>query len=478
MPDIVYSYKTVPTIKRFSESNLPIRGLMGPFGSGKSSGCVIELVKRAAAQPPNALGIRRSRWAVVRNTYRQLQDTTIKTFHQWLPPVHFGEWKSSTHDYLVTGLAKDIHMEVMFRALDRPEHVANLLSLELTGAWANEAREIPWTIIKALLGRTGRFPPASEEGCAWWGVILDTNPPDDESWFYQLFEEKLKPGTQEPLELDVAVFKQPSGTSDVAENLNNLRKGYYLDLAKTMDQQTAKVYVHGDYGYVQDGKPVYPEYKDALHCSDVATVKPGLAIYRGWDFGLTPACVFSQLHPSGRWVTFDELTADSLGIDRFSDQVLAHCSINYPGHRFEDIADPSGDARKDTDERTCFAIMRGKGIEVTGGEQTLAIRTESVKWALRQLVDGQPMVQIHPRCKKLRKGYQGRYKYRRVQVSVERYVDEPEKDEYSHPHDANQYVATRLFAGRVRAAGVDLARPEPVDRYSRRRRSQGTAWAA
>ena len=42
-----YSYASVPTIKRFSQSRAFIRGLMGPFGSGKSSGCVIELVKLA-----------------------------------------------------------------------------------------------------------------------------------------------------------------------------------------------------------------------------------------------------------------------------------------------------------------------------------------------------------------------------------------------------------------------------------------------
>ena len=46
-----YSYASVPTIKRFSDSRSFIRGLMGPFGSGKSSGCVIELVKWAKRQP-------------------------------------------------------------------------------------------------------------------------------------------------------------------------------------------------------------------------------------------------------------------------------------------------------------------------------------------------------------------------------------------------------------------------------------------
>lgn len=472
MTAITFHRSHVPTVGQFLQCEKFLQGLMGPFGSGKSSGCVIKLVQLAAKQNPGPDGIRRSRWCVVRNTYRQLQDTTIKTVHQWLPYPHFGEWKSTDHTYIIDKLAPDIHMEIMFRALDRPEHVSNLLSLELTGAWVNEAREIPWTIIQALQGRVGRFPKQTDGGATWFGLLLDTNPPDDDSWWYALFEEKRPDNAQ--------LFRQPSGVSEKAENKPNLPKRYYENLLETMDETSAKVYVHGEYGYVQDGKPVYPEYSDATHCSDKAVVLPGRKIYRGWDFGLTPACAFSQLHPSGKWVTFDELTADSLGADRFSDQVLSHCSSDYSGYEFEDYGDPAGNARSQTDERACFEILRGKGIAISDGEQAIAIRLESVKWALRQLVDGKPMLQIHPRCRMLRKGYQGRYRYRRMQVSAERYADEPEKNEYSHIHDGNQYVASRLFAARVRAAGIDPEAPEKVDRYSRRSRRRGNVspWAA
>lgn len=478
MVDIVYEYKHAPTIKRFSQCDKFIRALMGPFGSGKSSGCVIEIIKRAAVQLPGPDGKRRSRWAVIRNTYPQLRDTTIKTFHAWVPPVWFGDWKAADHDYLINKLAPDLEIEILFRALDRPEHVANLLSLDLTGAWVNEAREIPWTIIQALQGRVGRYPAMKDGGPTWWGLIMDTNPPDDDSWWYRMFEER-RPENAE-------LFRQPGGyvkdaegikPNPLAENLPNLPKGYYDNLVANNDENTIKVYVLGDYGYVQDGKPVYPEYDDATHCKEIEPQK-GIVIQRGWDFGLTPACEFSQLLPSGRWNTFDELTADSLGIDRFSDQVLAHCSSQYSGFKFDDVGDPAGGAKAQTDERTCFDILRGKGIAIESGEQTIAMRLESVKWALRQLVDGKPMLAVHPRCHKLRKGYQGRYRYKRVQSREERYVDVPDKNEYSHPHDANQYVAAKLFGGRVKAAGVAQDEtPEPRERY-KRKRSSGSSWAA
>jgi len=154
---IIYDYEDVPTIRRFALCDKRVRCLLGPFGSGKSSGCVIEILKRACEQKPSPDGIRRSRWAIIRNSYGQLKDTTIKTFHDWFPPKLFGEWRVTDHSYLITEIP-GVHLEVLFRALDRPDQVSNLLSLEVTGAWFNEVREIPRTIIDAMDSRIGRYP--------------------------------------------------------------------------------------------------------------------------------------------------------------------------------------------------------------------------------------------------------------------------------------------------------------------------------
>ena len=435
--EIRYSYRHAPTIKQFTESDAFMRGLMGPFGSGKSSGCVVEIVKRALSQAPGQDGIRRSRWAVIRNTYGQLRDTTIKTFHEWLPPEHFGDWRATDKDYIVTGL-EGCHLEVMFRALDRPDHIRNLLSLELTGAWVNEAREVPWSIIDALQGRVGRYPKMSDGGATWYGLIMDTNPPDDMSGWYRYFEESRP---------DNAVcFRQPSGRSDLAENIANLPPGYYDNLAAGKDPEFVKVYIDGEYGFIIEGKPVYPEYSDPVHCKPCGPIK-GKAIRRGWDFGLTPACTFSQILPSGQWIVFDEMTSDSMGVDRFSDDVLRHCSQEYPEWDFEDYGDPAGAQRAQTDEKTCFQILRAKGIEIAPGEQTEAIRIESVKKPLNTMIDGKPGFQLDPRCKYLRRGFMGGYRFARMQTSSEKYHEKPEKNVYSHPHDALQYDATRLFSG-------------------------------
>lgn len=436
--DIRYSYKDVPTIRGFSNCESFIRGLMGPFGSGKSSACVIEIIQKAQEQHPGPDGIRRSRWAVIRNSYPQLNDTTVRTVHQWLPPGLCGTYTQHNHIYKVTNFP-GVEIELLFRALDRPDHVKNLLSLELTGAWVNEAREVPWTIIEALQGRVGRYPAVREGGCKWAGIIMDTNPPDVDSRWFKFFEEQGHP------EHFAKIFKQPSGLSPDAENLKNLPEDYYERLAMGKEDEWVKVYVKGEYGFVIDGKPVYGDYSDSVHCTINMKLNPKLPIYRGWDFGLTPACIFSQLLPSGQWIIFDELVSENMGIDRFSDEVIPHCAQEYEDFDFIDYGDPAGNDRGQTDERTCFEILQAKGIDIEPGLQTLAIRLESVRKPLRTLVGGRPMFQLHPNCKMLRKGFQGGYQYRRMQTSAERYTNAPDKNAYSHPHDGLQYVATRLF---------------------------------
>lgn len=443
---IKYSYGDVPTIKDFAKSNAALRGLMGPFASGKSSGCVIELVKRGLAQVPGPDGIRRTRWAVVRNTYRQLQDTTIKTFHQWFPPAAFGEWRVSDQRFIITAF-ENAEIEILFRALDRPDQIGNLLSLELTGAWVNEAREVPWAIIEALQARTGRFPAKRDGSPTWSGVFMDTNPPDVDSRWFKFFEEPHDPPLPENFS---ALFRQPSGLAENAENLTNIPMGraYYERLAAGKDAEWVKVYVHGEYGFVIDGKPVFPEYNDQTHCTKGLTPVEGHSIYRGWDWGLTPACVFVQITPKGQVVVLDELCADDMGVDQFSERVIAHSIEHYYGFNFRDIGDPAGGQRSQVNEQTVFQMLHAKGIEVQPGPQAPSIRIESVKKLLRSTAEkGAPKFLIDARAKTLRKALQGGYQYRRLQVSEERYTNEPNKNVYSHPADALQYVAGHLFGG-------------------------------
>src|SRR5262249_18748953 len=132
-------------------------------------------------------GKRRTRFAVVRNTYRELADTTLKTWLDWFPESAVGNFDYQDMTHCID--LDDVSTEVVFRALDRPDDVKKVLSLDLTGVWVNEAREVPKSIIDALTDRVGRYPSIRDGGATWSGVILDTNSPDTDHWWYRLAEE-------------------------------------------------------------------------------------------------------------------------------------------------------------------------------------------------------------------------------------------------------------------------------------------------
>jgi hypothetical protein len=492
-----YDARSVPTIEAFFDCDAFIRGLMGPFGSGKSSGAIMEIANRGIRQAVGPDGVRRTRWAAIRNTTKQLEDTTEKTFFEWFPPYQYGEWKASKHSYTIKGLRApgdrpDVRteIEVVFRALDRPEQASDLLSLDLTGGWVNEAREVEWSIIEALTGRLGRYPAMRSGGPTWRGLIMDTNPPDTESDWFKFFEEmdhseavaelaKIIPGLT--VENFCRLFKQPSGRGPHAENLPNLERGYYQRLAIGKSPEWIKVYIDGQYGFLMEGKPVWGDYNDAVHCpTDPKAVPKPIAsrpILRSWDFGLTPAIVFSQLTPRGQWIVFDEITCENMGAERAAELVLDHSAARYPGFEFEDVGDPAGAQRSQSDEKTCFQILHAMDILIEPAIQSMTVRLGSVERALTRMIDGKPRFQIHPRCTKLRRALMGGYHWRRLRVSGERYAEKPEKNGYSHVADALGYGGTKIFGAALFEQKVERPRSISVGhRIDDRTRSKVTGY--
>lgn len=439
---VLYDYSDAPTIRRFALCDDRIRLLMGPFGSGKSSGCVQEIIRRAHEQEPGPDGIRRTRWAVVRNSYRQLKDTTIKTFMDWYPEKYFGEYKVTDHDYYITEFP-GVHCEVMFRALDRPDQISNLLSLEVTGCWFNEAREIPREIIEAMDSRIGRYPSGRDGGASWSGMFMDTNPPDEDSYLYKMFEQVKPDGW--------SVFKQPSGLSSKAENLSHLPKHYYINLAKGKDQRYIRVYIHGQYGYILSGQPVFGSFEDSYHvATKVLEPDPRLPIHIGMDFSIV-GCVIGQVNALGQLRILDELTSEGLmGIRQFCvNRLLPLLRTKYFGMQVSGFGDPAGNSRTPTDESTCFEILHGADVGLNGivgaPSNNLSARIDPVEHFLTGNWKGEPNFLLSPNCKLLRKALNGAYYYEKEKAaSGETYKTVPVKNYASHVADALEYLCMFL----------------------------------
>ena len=445
-------YTPSKVCKNFMMSDSKMRVLMGPVGSGKSVASTFEVIRRASMQEPNKQGIRKSRVAIVRETARQLQDTTIKTFHDWFPPGVCGNYMRTTKTYFFQ--VGDVECEIMFRALDDSDDVANLNSLELTFAWFNECRDINPDIVDAMSKRIGRFPSAKDGGPTWFGMWGDTNPPTMDTWWYYQMEQ-LDPSDGVSFnDNGWDVFKQPSGRSSLAENIENLPEGYYDTQGRS--EEYVRVYIDGEYGLSSAGQPVYKYFRPDYHMGEqslrpiINGVRP---IVIGMDLGLTPAAVIGQQDPRGRVLILNEAVSSDMGVQRFVRTILKPMIYEYyTGAPVLVVTDPAGVQRAQTDERSAVDIIKAEGLKVMPAKtNNVSARLSAVDDYLMRQVDGDSAFLLDPRCSKLKAAMMGGYRFHKKNGNIE-------KNKHSHVAEALQYLMLHINA--IGEAGYALQKRE------------------
>lgn len=474
-----------PVAKGFMKDESFVRGIRGPVGSGKSVTCCMEIMRKSVQQSPNDQGIRRSRWAVIRNTNPQLKTTTIKTWRDWFSD-EIGKfvWSPPYTHNVRFALADNtiVELEVIFLALDKQEDVKKLLSLELTGVWVNEAREIPKSIVDACTMRVGRFPSMRDGGPSWYGVIMDTNSPDETHWWAIMSGEAPAPeymSQEEKMLLvkpdDWTFFSQAGAMKEIrdshgnitgyeknpkAENQGNIQENYYEKIILGKSPSWVKVYVLNEYQALLDGKPVYPSFRKESHVAK-SPIEPkvGTEVIVGIDFGRTPSAIFTQQLHSGKWTIFHEVIGQDMGAGRFADVLKREITKNnWDGFDFKFVGDPAGNQMAQTSEQTPFMILRAAGINAhPAPSNDRIVRVEAVESVINRMVDGYPSLTVSPTCTVLINGFEGGYQYKRqYYMGTEKYEEAPSKNRFSHPHDALQYAFLGGGEGRKVISGANL----------------------
>ncbi len=478
-------YIPTATGKLFHASDSFVNLIIGPYGSGKSTTCIQHIVQSACRMPKWFNGRRRSRWAVVRNTSGELVSTTLQTWLTWFGDL--GDIKKRqkpllTYEHMFNDGNGIVELDLIFIALDRPDDVRKIKSLELTGVYLNELSELPQNVLSHFKGRVnGRYP--SRSFCPepyWSGIIADTNPPDEDHWIFGDFERDITPSYR--------IFHQPSGLLEDglggflkdregnylqnpdADNVKHLSNDYYPKLAEKQSQGFIKVYCGGKYGLVESGKRVYPEFNYDIHSVPHIEAIQGEPLYLGWDFGFTPACVVVQVSARGQVRILKEYVADQMGIKTFAKNVvIPRLFIDFPYCKPSESGegDPSGAAGDNIlEELSCIGELNALGL-VTNAATTNdpTVRINAVKYFLNTMIDGQPALLIsRDDCPILVKGFMSGYHYKRMMISGdERYQDKPNKNKYSHPHDALQYrlmpFAGERFIEKIDKPKVDMWNP-------------------
>lgn len=437
-----------------------VKCIMGPYGSGKTVTACNDLAMKAMQMPKCHDGVRKSRFAVIRNTYAELETTTIKSWMEWMSELGVSHlYAKSPFRFNATFYDADgeIQLEVIFLALDKPKDIKKLKSLELTGALIEEACEVPESIMRHLLGRINRYPRRMDVVADYYSFVeLVTNPPSEDHWIYGVFEVQKPDG--------FTIYHQPPALTKneetcewelntSADNIKNLPERYYFDMIQGASEDFIKVYALGQYGMVSNNTPVYPEYVDDLHSSDKIEYVDTLPINFWWDFGLTPCVGLLQVMEDGCINAIDEITSTHSGLEQFvENQVIPHLNQHYSGYQKGwSVGDPSGKAGDQIRNKPILTVIRD-GRFVTGALDELGFETEAantnailarigaVKKALTKLIGSRPQLKISRKCKVLRKGFIGSYcLVNDNKDDMSKYSPTPSKNFFSHIHDALQY---------------------------------------
>lgn len=318
------NYQVLPTFAKVHRDTNPFLFVMGPVGSGKSSGCVFQAFFNAMRQKPDEHGIRHSKHLVVRATYPALRSTTIKTWLSW-----FKDKITITYSTPIIGRIQypladgtSVDMEIVFIAVDDDKSAEKLRSLEVTSAHMNEASELTEGTFQLVKTRIKRFPAKKDGGPVRPFIIFDYNAVSTEHWLYRLAEEDKPEGhsfyRQPPamLKVDGKYVLNPE-----AENLANLEDGYYETMCMGADEDFINVNVLNNYGEVKRGKPVYKDYSDLEHHVE-ENILPlrGVPVVVGVDQGLCYTDQVSVQTDTG-WKSFED-------VDPKKDRVLSRNPAN------------------------------------------------------------------------------------------------------------------------------------------------------
>ena len=492
----IVNYTPPPTVRSFIKDHrvgdLFYSWIVGPVGSGKTTGLFFKLILMASLQAPSPDGIKRTRAVIVRNTMPQLKDTTLVSWGYWFKDGSAGHWNAT--DKIFTLRFGDIECIVMFRALDTPEDISRVLSLEINFAILDEFVEMPRAIVDALSARLGRYKQPDGTPVTIWGMWGSSNPSTEDNWWFDYLHNSrdytVRKGFADrvlQLEYDAEVtaregqlpnaayFHQPSGTSDEAENLENLPGGsatnplggrrYYVSAAKGKSEAWVRQFVDAEWGFSIAGKAVVSGFRADAHVAKrPLTHNPFLPLVVGLDPGITgSAMLLGQLDFDGRLKIFAELCQQGMGAARMiKERLVPMLRIRFPEIQEVVIApDPAAANRTQTDERTVVDEFKKHFRVVIETNNRLPLRLDAIDFYASGYTDGFPNLQIDPSCVDLIRALKGGWRY-----AVDTKKDtlkgaEPEKNQYSHVGDGFGYLCRYFHRGM-----------QKEERYGRRRQQR------
>lgn len=416
-----------PMQKKFIESRAKADLFSSRMGEGKSAALAWAAFYHTRHNPG-------ARHALIRDTWENMQATTMKTFFEWFPPGVAGSFHQTKKTFTwASGLADG---EVEFLGMDDPQDASKLMSRELAGFGMDEpAPAVGSAGISEMIFDIG-MSRLRQQGMKWYVAKLAENNPDEGHWTYQKFVEQHNEGY---------VLWQPNSP----ENNANLPPAYYEDLRKLWAHRPDLIrrFVDGDFGFQQIGRSVTPQWSDKIHLANGLAVMPNVPVHILWDFGLNPTAIFTQVSPMGSWNILDAFVGDGIGVEELIlDAVKPLLADRYRRASLAHIGDPAGNNREQSSSaRTAVSVIRKElGGSWRSGPVATRLRIDPLQAVLSRTIGGRGLVQVDKtRAKVIWQSLRGGWHYHIARTGVT--STEPVKNINSHPGDAMGYGAAVLF---------------------------------
>lgn len=429
--------------KGFIESQARADLFSSRMGEGKSAGLAWACLYHTRHNPG-------AQWALVRDTWENMQATTMKEFFKWFPPGIYGTFHQTKRVFTwAEGVAKG---EVTFLGMDDPSDASKLMSRELAGFGIDEPAPAVGSVgVDEMIFDIG-LSRLRQPGMKWYAAKLAENNPDEAHWTFRRF---VSPG-----HADFKIWQPPA-----PENIHNLPPGYYAELRALWSHRPDLIrrFVDGEFGFQAVGRAVTPQWSDKYHLFSGLVPVPRVDLCLLWDWGHNPTCIITQRTPLGAWLVLDAVVGENQGAEELiQDAVKPLLAEKYDirergrgKYKLRHIGDSAGKQREQTSiHRSAVNLLRRSlGGSWRDGPVDLDDRIEP----LRAVLNRKGIVQVdRENASAVWHALRGGWHFHVARTGV--VSGTPVKDIHSHPGDAMSYGASILFP-----MGRSMKRPDVRD---------------
>lgn len=441
------AFEPNPIQRSFIESTAKADLFAARMGEGKSAALCWACFHHTRQNPG-------ARWAMIRDTWENLRDTTQLEFFEWFPQGVCGTYVASTKTWKWS--LGEVRGTVQWIGMDDEKDASKLQSRALGAFGMDEPAPAAHSGGIAEYIFTTAMSRLRQRNLTWYAAKLAVNNPDEGHWTYRRFADPQRKNAG----YRCWQTKEPENTEHLPTDYYEGLRDTYKDRPDLLDR-----FVEGKFGFQRIGRSVTPAWNDDVHLVDHLEPAPGELLHLLWDFGLNPTCIVTDM-AGGHWRILDALVGHDVGmIEHVEQAVRPLMTTRYEGFEWDHTHDPANPRDQSSSAWTPVrAIRETLGGACYPGVVDFQSGADAMNATLAQLRDGRGLVEVDKKRAQavwwaLRGGWHFPLNHSGVTSS------HALKNDHSHPGDAMRYGASRFFPmGRLR--GKKSARaPKRGPRY-------------